>query len=127
MTTYVVNEDPYCGTNWWDDQCVGEAMAVTSWTDQYSCWAKKGSTYDGYSDIVLAGNFAGSSVPQALSEGNGTFYGWSHNYDDASFSGWAGSSGVTALAGDFDGGRVQRHRLDQQQPSSPWGSIRWRS
>jgi hypothetical protein len=56
---------------------------------------------DGRTDVVLLGKADWTSLPVALSNGNGTFNGQS--WSSGSFSEWASQSEVKPLAADFDG------------------------
>jgi hypothetical protein len=51
-------------------------------------------------DIVLAGPAGWSTIPEAASNGNGTFTVTHDSHAD--FTGWAATSGVSRLSGDFD-------------------------
>jgi hypothetical protein len=55
---------------------------------------------DGLSDIALTGGVGWSSVPVALSNGNGTFT--ISNLPITSFGGWAATANVKPLVGDFN-------------------------
>jgi hypothetical protein len=56
---------------------------------------------DGKGDIALVGPASWNSIPVAFSNGDGTFS--VTNSTVGAFASWASYSGVTAIAGDFDG------------------------
>jgi hypothetical protein len=130
ITTYVLNEDQYCGTVAWDGQCVAEAEGSVSWQDSEVCSNEKGSVLSASADIMLSGTFTDQSgyayAPVALSGYSGvvgTFTGWLDYYDDADFPSWAQGSGVTVLAGDFNGDGWNDMALVNTNAAAPWASI----
>jgi len=58
---------------------------------------------DGFDDIALTGPSWWTTIPIAFSNGDGTFHVTNGAPDDAGFPGFAGTSGVFVVAGDFDG------------------------
>jgi hypothetical protein len=76
--------------------------SFTNWANQAGVQAVEGDfDGDGKIDVALCGVSGWGSVPIAFSNGDGNFR--ITNHAISNFAGWAASSGVTMVAGDFNG------------------------
>ena len=79
---------------------------------------------DGKTDLAVAGSQFFSSIPVAVSAGDGSFTTPAGTISDANFRIWASTPGVQELTGDFNGdGKADIALVPTQNPPWPWFSI----
>jgi hypothetical protein len=99
---------------------------VDAWVGDFTGWSRASGVialegdfdHDGHADIALTGGPGWNTLPVAFSSGNGVFHVTNDFVGD--FALWATSSGVSALAGDFNNdGRTDVALTGH----SGWGSV----